>query len=287
LQALAGKGAVLYFYEEDCPRCRGRWPAVLAVAQKYEGKPVIFLAVNSGNSRQAVEQYTREVRLPWPTIVDTSRELERQAGVGELSLQNIYQAGVITSEGKFRRADASNLEGAADAALAGAKWLVDPVGIPLPLRSAWLAIEFGNPAAAAVTVKKGLASSKADIKEGAGKLNAAVQAMFGSLVDAAKQAEAAGNKWAAYKSYQTAVEKYGGYDLPPEVRTTQKQLLDDEGVKKQLLAQKGLEAAVRSLRSPSSSARRGAVTRLKKLVEDFGETDAAAEAHKLIAQVGG
>jgi thiol-disulfide isomerase/thioredoxin len=287
LQTLAGKGVVLYFYEEGCPRCRDRWPGILAIAKKYEGKPVFFMAVNSGNSRTEVEQYARDVSLTWPIIVDSTREFEKQSGIGEISLQNIYQAGIITSEGTFRRASASDLEGAAEAALAGAKWEVDPAGIPVTLQAAWTAIEFGNPSGAAAAVKKGLTSPKADVKAAATRLNDAVQAKIKSLVDAAKNAETTGNKWMAYKSYQAAIDQYGGYDLPPEVRANQKTLGEDEAVKKQVLAQKGLESAAKLLRSPAASVRRGAITKLKKLAEDYPDTDAAAEAQKLVAQLGG
>jgi thiol-disulfide isomerase/thioredoxin len=287
LQSLAGKGVVLWFYEEGCPRCRAKWPEMYTLAKQYQGKPVFFMAVNSGNSRGEVEQYARDVGLTWPVIVDTNREFEKMCGIGEISLQNIYQAGYITADGKFQQGRWSDLAGTADNALSGAKWEVDPAGIPVTLQAAWTAIEFGNPSGAAAAVKKGLTSPKADVKAAATRLNDAVQAKIKSLVDAAKNAENTGNKWVAYKSYQAVIDQFGGYDLPPEVRTTQKTLGEDEAVKKQVLAQKGLESAVKLLRSPAASVRRGAITKLKKLAEDYPDTDAAAEAQKVVAQVGG
>ncbi|MDX1947001.1 MAG: TlpA disulfide reductase family protein [Pirellulaceae bacterium] len=287
LKTLAGKGAVLWFYEEGCPRCRDKWPEMYALAKQYEGKPVLFIAVNSGNPRGAVEQYAGDVGLRWPTIVDPTRDFERQCGIGEISLQNIYQAGIITHDGKFRRASWDDLPGAADNALSGAKWNVDPTGIPAALQGAWLAIEFGNPAGGAAAVKKGLTSTKADIKEGATRLNAAVQEKIQLLVDAAKLAEKSGDKWTAYKQYQTAAVQYAGYDLPADVKTAQKQLGEDEAVKNQLLAQKALELAAKSLRGPSASGRRSAIAKLKKLIEDYPGTDAATEAAKLVEQAGG
>ena len=51
LSALKGKAAVLWFYEEQCPNCKKKWPALLAAAKQYEGQPIVFIAVNSGNSR--------------------------------------------------------------------------------------------------------------------------------------------------------------------------------------------------------------------------------------------
>ena len=48
-ETLKGKGVVLWFYEEQCPSCRKKWPDMYAVAKKFEGEPVVFIAVNSGN----------------------------------------------------------------------------------------------------------------------------------------------------------------------------------------------------------------------------------------------
>ena len=287
LQVLAGKGVVLWFYEEGCPRSRAKWPELLEVAKKYRGKPVVFIAVNSGNSRGDVERYARDVGLTWPVIVDTNRDFERMCGVGEINMQNIYQPAIITHDGKVGRGRWDDVPGTADTALSGAQWEVDPTGIPAALEGAWLAIEFGNPAGAAMAVKKGLASSNVDVKAAATRLNDAVQAKIKVLVDAAKNADQEGDKWAAYKSCKTLLDRYGGYDVPPELRTMQKQLGEDDVVKKQVLARKVLDSAARPLLSPEVSVRRGAITKLKKLAADYPDTDAAAEAHKLIAEFGG
>ena len=66
---LRGKVVVLYYYEEGCPSCRKAWPDKLKVAQSYKDKPVIFIAVNSGNSSAEVSEYLNEVNCKWPTIV--------------------------------------------------------------------------------------------------------------------------------------------------------------------------------------------------------------------------
>ena len=286
-EALAGKGAVLWFYEEGCPRCRERWPALLETAKKFEGQPVVFIAVNSGNDETDVAHYAREVGCNWPIIVDESRQFEQAAGIeNEISLQNIYQCRVLTADGRLVRGDHGNMDQTAETALAGAKWRVDPASIPAALRSAWVSIELGNPGPAAAAIKKGLSSPKADLKEGATKLNEAVQADIQKLVDEAKAADAAGNKWLAYKSYHAAATKYAGYTLPPEVPAAIKELPLDEGVKKEILAQKNLETAIKLARSSSTGTRRSAIQRIKKITEDFAGTEAAEQAAKLLSQAG-
>lgn len=51
LDSLNGKGAVIWFFEEQCPRCRAAWPDLMALAKKHENEPVAFIAVNSGTPR--------------------------------------------------------------------------------------------------------------------------------------------------------------------------------------------------------------------------------------------
>jgi len=63
VDALKGKGVVLWFFEEQCPRCRAKWPGMYELAKRFEGQPVVFIAVNSGTSPIEVAQYAREVRL--------------------------------------------------------------------------------------------------------------------------------------------------------------------------------------------------------------------------------
>jgi thiol-disulfide isomerase/thioredoxin len=284
-EALKGKAAVLYFFEESCPRCRERWPELLATAKKFEGQPIAFIGVNSGNPRGTVESYARQVNCNWPIIVDPTREFEKAANVNEISLQNIYQVRLITATGELAPGDARDLGSAAERALAGAKWNVDPANIPASLRGAWQAIEFGDFPAGAALVRKGLNSGKADVKEGATALNAYVQQELQKLLAEADKEKEAGNAWPAYKLYQRIGERFSGYDVPPEAAAAKKSLGADPQVQKQLIAQKMLDAIRKAMASTSPNAKRGVATRLKKLAEEAAGTDAAQEAQDLLSQL--
>lgn len=286
-EGLKGKAAVLWFYEEGCPRCRERWPNLIAISKKFEGKPVLFIAVNSGTSRGEVEQYASDVGVPWPIIVDASRELEMAAGIGQISLQNIYQLGVISPDGRFSRGDASKMEEAAARVVAGAKWTVDPTGIPPALQPAWHAIEFGEFATAGPLVKKGLASKKEEIQAGAAKLNDGVQERIKEQLASAQKIAENGSKWQIYKAYYELGKRFAGFSLPEEVEAKKSELAGDEQVKKELAALKALEGIKRGFGSTSPNARRTAVSRLKKLAQDFPETDAAKEAQAILSSWGG
>ena len=285
LAALKGKAAVLWFYEEQCPKCKGKWPALQAAAKQYEGQPIVFIAVSSGTSRPQVEQYAREVGLKWPVIVDSTRQFEEQCAIQEISLQNIHQLGMILPDGKFEHGNWDDILGSANRALAGAKWRVDPAGIPATLKAAWTAVEFGNPSAAASAVKKGLNSPKPDIKTAAGKLNDAVQAEVQEAISRAEQSLAANQPWEAYKVYADVKERFAGFDLPTDVAAKMKDLEGDANVKNEVAANKALEGAAKLLRSNSASSQRSAVTRLKKLVLDYANTEAAAQAQQYLTKL--
>src|SRR4051812_37123176 len=57
VENLKGKAVILWFFEEECPKCRANWPNMYKIAEKYADKPVIFVAVNSGTPRKKLEAY--------------------------------------------------------------------------------------------------------------------------------------------------------------------------------------------------------------------------------------
>jgi thiol-disulfide isomerase/thioredoxin len=285
--ALKGKAAVLWFFEEDCPTCKGKWPNLIAISKKFEGKPVIFIGVNSGKPRAEIESYAKEVGLKWPILLDPTREFEKAAGIGEISLQNIHQLAIIGPDGKFSQANWAQFEATAEQAAASGKWTVDPAGIPPALMPAWSAIEMGDFSSAATLVKKGLATSKPEIKDAATKLNDAVQVIVTQELELAKKALAGDQKWQAYKLYQSINQRFAGYSLPEDVAAQAKELAKEDLVKQEIAAAKILDTVKRGLRTGTANARRTANVRLKKLIEDSSDTEAAKEAQTILAEIGG
>jgi len=287
LEALKGKSALLWFYEEDCPRCRGKWPEMIGLSKKFEGRPIVFIGVNSGNLRPNVQNYLREVSVPWPTIADPTRQFEKLCGVPEISLQNIYQVRTIGPDGRLQQASFDNLAGAAEAALVGAKWNIDPASIPAPLKPAWTAVEFGDYAAGAALIKKSLNANKLEIKQGAAILQEYVDQQIDQGLAAAQAVTAMGDPWKAYSAYHRLTTQFAGYSLPGEVTSQLKQLAANDDVKKELARQKQLQGAKKSLTSTSRAGRVGAINRLKKLVQEAPESDAGKQAGELLQQLDG
>ncbi len=282
VESLQGKAAFLWFFEEGCPRCREKWPGLLATAGKFRDQPIVFIAVNSGSARGTVAAYARQNGVGWPIIVDTSRQFEKQAGVGEISLQNIHQACMLMPDGTLRRADWSDVSGSAEQALKTAKWNVDPKGIPASLRSAWLGVEFGEYASVANVVKRSAASRKPDEKAAGDRLLAYVRQKLDGEAAGAKQVLDSGQNWPAYKAYEALLNRFRGYDLPDDAAAKLRKLGDDPQVKEQLIARKMFEGAMKYASNPRT--RNSAVNRLKTLVQQHPDTEAAVEAQKLLQQ---
>jgi thiol-disulfide isomerase/thioredoxin len=286
-QMLAGKAALLYFYEEGCPRCRERWPTLMEAAKQFEGKPIVFIAVNSGNPRTAVEQYARQVNLSWPVIVDGDRKLEAAAQVGQISLQNIYQVALIMPDGKITQGRWDDIPGSANRALQGAAWRIDPTGIDPSLKPAWQAMEIGNFAAAGAILKKARSSAKPEIKESVAKLDAAAAKEMEALAAKGKAAVDSGDKWGAFKAYSQLTETYAGFTLPAGAEEAKKSLASDPAVKAALTAATQLASAKKQLATGSSLARKRVLAVLEKIIKDAPESEAGQEAKTMLEQLRG
>lgn len=286
VESLHGKAAVFWFFEETCPNCRRKWPELIELARKYEGQPIAFIGVNSGTTRQDVQQYAQRVGVKWPLIVDASRQFEQACGIPEINLQNVCQAAVLTPDGRLRQGNWADLEGTAAKALVGAHWNVEPEGIPDSLHAAWVAIELGNFTAAAKAVQTGLKSKRPEVRAAAEKLTAAVDKEIQSSLAAARADEQAGHAWSAYKTYLQAKQRFAGYELPDEFEAGRKKLAGDPEVVAALAASKAVEQARRQLGSRNAAAQQRAIDALKKLIADSPESDAALEAQQLLQASG-
>ncbi len=281
-EMLAGKSAVLYFFDEQCPRCVEAWPRVLLQAAKFDGTPLMFIGVNSGTSRPQLESYLKKYKVNWPVICDTDRSFEAQF-VFTISLENIKQVRLLTSTGSFKSGDPDNIEGSAVEAMKGAKWKVEPQDVPTLLQPAWLAIEFGKYPDAALLLKKNL-NGKGELKEAAQRLQQVVLDDLNSQVEAATKSFDEDKKWDAFKRFSAIPIKFKGYSaVPASVTAKIKELSSDETIKEEQAALKMLDNAIQTA-SRSPTGRKAALKQLQKLIEEHSKTEAASEAQKLIEQ---
>ncbi|OWK36144.1 peroxiredoxin family protein [Fimbriiglobus ruber] len=136
-----GKVVVLFFYESECPRCKGEIPKRNEVVKDFEGKPVKFLAIGASDSIESVVGYGRETRLQMPIFADNLGLMEARYGQ-KISLQNIWQIRVIGPDGQIvgHEMDKPTIE----KALAKAAWKYDPKDYDPKLKVALDAFEWSQ-----------------------------------------------------------------------------------------------------------------------------------------------
>jgi thiol-disulfide isomerase/thioredoxin len=283
-QGLEGKAALLWFFEEDCPRCRDKWPELLKTAQEFEGQPIVFIAVNSGSTRREIEQYARQNKVTWPVIVDQDRQWEKALGVTEISLNNITQVKLLMPNGEFQTGRWNDVKGSAERALQGAAFKVDPEGIPASMKPVWIDVEFGRYAQAATLIKRSLNSSKEDVKAAAEKLDAHIQAELAAKLKSAEEAKAKEEFWAAYKMYEHIADQFAGHENAVEASKQAKLLSKERAVVEELAAQKQLALALTQIRSANRTQQMRGLASLKRIAER-ADSETGAEAKQLLDQL--
>lgn len=286
-EQLKGKAACIYFFEETCPKCRESWPKMQSIAKRFEQKPIVFIAVNSGNPREAVAKYMQDVKVNWPVIADANRQFEKTAELPrEISLQNIMQIRVIKADGSVQMVDWRNPEPDIEKGMDGATWPNDPANVPAQLFPLWRMLEFGmGPGPTGGLLKTGLASTDPAVKAAADQLNTRVQTKIATDMQAAKAAFAGGEKWKSYKMVDGISATFTGIDLPESVGKAKTALVADAEVKKQLDAQRELDSLKKRARTATPAAMKGLIQKLKEIPTTFAGTDAAAEAELLIKDI--
>ena len=253
----------------------------MAVANKYQGKPIVFIAVNSGNGISDVASYLNKNGVTWPAIVDSARLFERAAGLPEISLNNIVGYRVLNAEGSL--VSSAGLDQSAKLALSTAEWNVDPEGIPDSLIDCWQAIEFGDFVSEARTLQRALNSKKTETQTAAETLNTYVQEKLTAALETATAAQTAGDEWAAYKAFEEFQYRFKGHETEIDIKAELKALAASEAVETQKKALRQYESALKTLRR---SGMKRVAKRFKKLIETYPDTEAAQKAQEALDSVG-
>ena len=249
----------------------------MAVANKYQGEPIVFIAVNSGNNASKVASYLKKNGVTWPTIVDPARRFEAVAGTGEISLNNIRGHRVLDAEGILK--PSFGLEPSAKLAMTTAKWNIDPEGFPDSLIGCWQAIEFGDFVSETRTLGRALKSKKPEIQTAAQTLNTYVLGKLTATLEKAAKAKTEGDQWLAYRTYEEFQYRFKGHDTEIDVKAELKTLAASEAVQTQKKALKLFENA---LKTANRSGMEKAAKRFKKIIEDYPDTEAAQKAQDVL-----
>ena len=236
LEDMQGKVVVLFFYDQDCPKCRGLIPDRNKVVDQFAGKPVKFFAVAAGDTLSDAKSYIMGTKLKMTTFSDLFGVMQARYGTGTISLQNIYQFRVIGPKGNVV---ANSMEPAdIERALAGgAMWKFKDAGYDPRLMPIIDALEWGQYVPAVRELKKYTKGGNKATQESAVKLWDTLKSEAkGWMEEAAKGIETDPVK--AYDTYTKVSGAYIGDDLGKEADTALKTLAKNKAVNDELAARK-------------------------------------------------
>jgi len=234
-----------------------------------------------------VSSYVKTNKVGWAVYVDADRSFEKQLiGMGlipkEMSLSNTMQACVADAGGNLQHGSWANPGDSLKRVVDGAKWKVDPAGVPEALKPAWRAFEFGQMATAAPLIAAASRASDAKVKEAAQSLQTAVKESITQRLAEAKGLAEGGQNWPAYKAYESVSTDFKDYAEAKSASTEASRLRSDKAVARELQARQALDGIVANyLKSPVKTKQAQGKTFLQQLVQQFADTEAAQTAKTL------
>jgi hypothetical protein len=278
---LAGKTALVWFFDEECPLAAEQWPRLMQFSRKWADRPVAFIAVNSGNSRAALEEYVRTNRVDWPVIVDADRSLEKACKM-DISLECVFQMTLISPDGKMWYGYHDKMESELEERMPNAKWELDLAEVPASMRQASRQVEFGDYASAAPVIKRNLTSTNDLARNCATKLRAMGEKQLAARLQSIRKSAAlkSASAWDQYRVYQTVAAEFAGLELPTEINSAMAALEADPQVRGELAAERLWAPLEKSLAKGIGNVPQPAVAKLLKL---YPKTTAARKARTAFA----
>jgi hypothetical protein len=247
----------------------------------FADKPVVFIAVNSGNPKSAVEGYAKSNKFEWPILVDEARETEKQFGF-TISLQNIYQSALIDPSGKMQRigADDKDMADAVNRHLPDARFFLGGLTIPDKLKPLARDLELGlyDPGIAELAAA---AQRNSKDKEAAQAMYDRYKPLADGSLERAKSLEGAGKKYAAYVEYAKVASWFKKTEYEKTATAAMAPLKKDKEVQEELAAKMMLDQAKALLSSSKKAEKESAPALLAALQKKYPNTEAAKEAANL------
>ncbi len=284
LSDFKGKVVVLFFYEQDCPRCRGEIPNRNKVVEQYRGKPVQFIAVAAGDSLNDAKAYLASTHLEMPVFADALGLMEQRYNT-KISLQNIWQFRIISPDGNIVGMSMEPKE--IDAALAKATWRFKGKGYDAKLDGAIERFEWGQYAEGMRTLKPFLKNTKKDIAESAKKLYDEIRAEGDKWFADAENAAGANNPVDAYDLYLKVSVVFAGEELGKKANDALKKLAANKELKSELAARQAWIQLNNGMSRATAQQKPEALATAQQIAKRFAGTPTAAKAEKLAQELGG
>lgn len=282
LEDMQGKVVVLFFYDQDCPKCRGLIPERNKVVDQFAGKPVKFFAVAAGDTLIDAKSYVAATRLKMTTFSDLFGVMQARYGTGTISLQNIYQFRVIGPKGNVV---ANSMEPAdIERALSGAMWKFKDAGYDQRLMPIIDALEWGQYVPAVRELKKYTKGGNKATMESANKLWDTLKTEAkGWMDEATKNIETDPVK--AYDTYVKVSAAWVGEDLGKDADTALKSLAKNKAVNDELAARKMFESmSVASARAQATQ-KQAFVAQAQAIAKKYPESPTGKKAEALATEM--
>jgi peroxiredoxin len=282
LERFRGKVVVLFFFEGIATNVQALSPGLNELAAKYEGKPVMFLAVSGGHPLSFARDYAASTKLQWPILADPLRETEKRYGQ-KISLANCFWWFVIDPEGKTSSslgADQRAVEARVAELLPRARMVFQDLRIPGELDWAARQIEQGKlvPWIDQVFVRGFREKADDATLAMCKRLESGLQA----LAEEAERDEQAGRPYDAYRKWLRISEVYKITADGKRGREAARKLGSDPQVKKELAARQLYDAIVKAIEAKKKDTEiRAIAEQVALLRKQYPQTEAGKKADVL------
>ncbi len=92
-----GKVVVVNFMATWCGPCREEMPSLQILRERYRGKGLEVIAVNTGEAESKVSQFARELRIGFPVLVDSNEDVK-----DAWKVRGIPATFIVGPDGKIR-----------------------------------------------------------------------------------------------------------------------------------------------------------------------------------------
>ncbi|HEX8914329.1 MAG TPA: redoxin domain-containing protein [Humisphaera sp.] len=278
-----GKAVVLFFYEQNCPTCRGSIPLRNKVVEQYAGKPVKFIAIAPGDTFTEAKSYVAQTKLKMPVFSDLFGVMQTRYGFA-ISLQNIYQVRVIDPKGNIS-AMTLNLEPAAiDKALATAKWKYKDDGYHPALAPAIDLLEWGQYEQGMRLLRPYAKAGNKQLAESANKLLDTVRGEARLWMEEAKTA-ADKEPAKAAELYAKVAFGFQGEDIGKEADAALKDLMKKKEVTDEIAARGMFDQFNAALARAQKNQKATFVNSAKAIAAKYPETPTGKQAATLAADL--
>lgn len=284
LEDMKGKVVVLFFYEQNCPRCTGEIPNRNKVVDQFAGKPVKFFAIGAGDTLMETKSYVTGNRLKMTSFSDVFGVMQYRYGTGQISLQNIWQFRVIGPKGDVvaNSMDPADIE----RALSGAIWKFKDGGYDQRLMPIIDALEWGQYVPAVRELKKYTKGGNKATQESANKLWDTLKTEAkGWMDEAAKAVETDPVK--AYDTYTKVSAAFVGDDLGKEADAGLKSLAKNQAVTDELAARKMFELFYTASSKAMPQQKPQFIQQAQAIAKKYPETPTGKKAASLATELEG